>query len=254
MNYHSKKNPLSQSDKQKNERLAVQNEVLGDHKATETLSFDAGFAHDSDFLSLNSNNNAGANLSIVDLSIADLGMAGIESSIIPSAASAKMLSPEILDGQWDKVVLTVGNTMMADDGAGPCLAQKMIDNAIDGWLVIDGGTIPEDNIHILRRIKPKFLILVDAAEMAEKAGTVRIIDPEMIADMFIMSTHSLPLNFLIDELKQFILRVEFVGIQPAIVAFSFPMTEMVEEGVEEVYQTIKQLTELESELPSKWID
>ena len=34
-------------------------------------------------------------------------------------------------------------------------------------------------------------------------------------------------NFVIDELKTFVQEVAFVGIQSAIVAFSFPMTEAV---------------------------
>ncbi|MBD1577183.1 hydrogenase maturation peptidase HycI [Vibrio sp. S11_S32] len=165
-----------------------------------------------------------------------------------------MLDPAIFDKPCDKIILTVGNNMMGDDGAGPALAQKIIDQPIDGWLVIDGGTIPEDNIHILRRLQPKFLVLVDAAEMAEPTGTLRVIDPDTIADMFIMSTHSLPMNFLLDELKMFIPRVEFIGIQPKTVSFSAPMTTEVEAGVEELYQALKALKGLDGELPSQWVD
>ncbi len=228
------------------------------------LSFDAGFSHDADFLAFEQHSReaedmstqapALANLSIVDLSVADMAMAGITSGIKPSAASAFMLDPDVFNHPCEKVILTVGNSMMGDDGVGPYLAQKMIDFPIKGWLVIDGGTIPEDSIHILRRLQPKTLVLVDAAEMAEKAGTVRIIDPETIADMFIMSTHSLPLNFLLDELKQFIPRVEFIGIQPAIVAFSFPMTDMVKGAVEEIYQALQKFNEVDAKLPISWAD
>ncbi|MGN5136929.1 hypothetical protein ACTG15_01420 [Aeromonas sp. 164P] len=46
----------------------------------------------------------------------------------------------------------------------------------------------------------------------------------------------MPLNFLIDELKTFVPEVIFVGVQPAIVAFSFPMTEMVSEAMDYLYQ------------------
>ncbi|AGH82383.1 hydrogenase 3 maturation protease [Psychromonas sp. CNPT3] len=225
-----------------------------DAKGTQlsTLSFDAGFSHDADFLALQAQNTVSANLSIVDLSMADMAMAGITSGITPSCASAAMQDLALFDKPCEKVILTVGNSMMGDDGAGPCLAQKMMTLPIEGWVVIDGGTIPEDNIHILRRLQPKMLVLVDAAEMSEKAGTVRIIDPDTIADMFIMSTHSLPLNFLLDELKLFIPRVEFIGVQPAIVAFSFPMTEMVKSAVEEIYQALQKVNEVDALLPSAW--
>ncbi|QIZ76240.1 hydrogenase maturation peptidase HycI [Ferrimonas lipolytica] len=136
------------------------------------------------------------------------------------------------------VVLTVGNTMMGDDGAGPLLAQMLNDNPIDGWQVIDGGAMPENVVHQVRRLEPQRVIVVDAADFGEKAGEIRLINPATIAEMFIMSTHALPLNFLIDELKQTVPEVEFIGIQPAIVAFSFPMTDMVKDAVTTVYQTL----------------
>lgn len=138
------------------------------------------------------------------------------------------------------VLLAVGNSMMGDDGAGPLLAELMEANPIDEWAVVDGGSAPENCVHQIRKLQPERVIVFDAAEIGEKAGEIRVIDPEAIADMFIMSTHSLPLNFLIDDLKTFVPEVLFVGVQPAIVAFSFPITEMVEESVNELYQRLPQ--------------
>ncbi|WP_076409016.1 hydrogenase maturation peptidase HycI [Shewanella sp. UCD-KL12] len=136
------------------------------------------------------------------------------------------------------VLLAVGNSMMGDDGAGPLLAEMMSKHPIDDWAVVDGGSAPENCVHQIRQLQPQRVIVFDAAEIGEKAGEVRVIDPDSIADMFIMSTHSLPLNFLIDDLKTFVPEVLFVGVQPAIVAFSFPMTEMVEEAVSHLYQQL----------------
>ncbi|WP_245228358.1 hydrogenase maturation protease [Vibrio mytili] len=98
--------------------------------------------------------------------------------------------------------------------------------------------MPEDSLHLIRKIQPQRVLVVDAADFGEKAGEVRIIESDTIADMFMVSTHSLPLNFLIDELKTFVPEVKFVGIQPAIVAFSFPMTEMVTDAVTELHRRL----------------
>ncbi len=136
------------------------------------------------------------------------------------------------------VVLAVGNSMMADDGAGPLLAEMMTKKPVDSWVVIDAGTAPENCVHQVRALNPDRVLVVDAAEIGLEAGSVRIIDPESIADMFIMSTHTLPLNFVIDELKTFVPEVLFLGIQPAIVAFSFPMTEMMTTAVQQVYKAL----------------
>ncbi|SHO56491.1 hydrogenase maturation peptidase HycI [Vibrio quintilis] len=137
-----------------------------------------------------------------------------------------------------QILLTVGNSMMGDDGAGPYLAKLFHHNPVEGWEVMEGGTMPEDTLHLIRKAKPDRVLVVDAADFGEQAGEIRIIDPDTIADMFMVSTHSLPLNFMIDELKSFVPTVTFVGIQPAAVAFAFPMTDMVKSAVETIYQRL----------------
>ncbi|GKX53339.1 hydrogenase maturation peptidase HycI [Budvicia aquatica] len=136
------------------------------------------------------------------------------------------------------VVLAVGNNMMGDDGAGPLLYDMMTQNPIADWYAIDGGSAPENSVHQVRELKPELLVLVDAADMELDPGQIRIIDADSIAEMFIMSTHNLPLNFLIDQLKEDIPQVIFIGIQPSIVSFAFPMTNEVKQAVETVYHSI----------------
>lgn len=141
-------------------------------------------------------------------------------------------------GAITNLVLTVGNSMMGDDGAGPLLAELMTQQPLADWQVIDGGSTPENVVHRIRALQPTRLIIVDAADMELSPGEIRIIDPERIAEMFIMSTHNLPLNFLIDQLKEDIHEVLFVGIQPTLVAFYFPMTDVVKQAVETLYQQL----------------
>jgi hydrogenase 3 maturation protease len=133
------------------------------------------------------------------------------------------------------VILTVGNSMMGDDGAGPLLAELLVQRPAPGWIVIEGGSMPENHADEVLRHNPCRIIVFDAAEMGVTVGKVHTIAPDTIADLFFMTTHNLPLNFLIERLQQACSRVELVGIQPAVVAFSFPMTEAVREGVKNVY-------------------
>lgn len=152
------------------------------------------------------------------------------------------------------LVLTVGNAMMGDDGAGPYLADKLQASPLPGWQHIDGGIAPENVVHKVRELQPQLVLLVDAAEIGEKAGSLQLIPPEAIAEMFIFSTHNMPLNFLIDELKTFVPEVLFVGVQPAIVAFSFPMTEMMSSAMDYLHQHLDaaQDTELLIERLTQW--
>ncbi|MCG8709116.1 hydrogenase maturation peptidase HycI [Brenneria sp. 4F2] len=143
-----------------------------------------------------------------------------------------------LSQRTDNMVLTVGNSMMADDGAGPLLAERMRQNPVAGWSVIDGGAIPENAAHRLRQLKPARLLVVDATDMGLPPGEIRIIDPRRIAEDLLMNTHNLPLNFLIERLQEDIADVIFVGIQPALVAFYFPLSREVVQAVELIHRRL----------------
>ncbi|OBU10951.1 hydrogenase maturation peptidase HycI [Morganella psychrotolerans] len=142
------------------------------------------------------------------------------------------------------VMLAVGNSMMGDDAAGPMLYDLMQENPVDGWIAINGGSAPENVAHQVRALKPERLLIVDAADIGLNPGEIRIIDPDDIAEMFIMSTHNLPLNFLIDQLKEDIDEVIFLGIQPDLVAFYMPVNEKVISAVQQVYAALPGWTDL----------
>ncbi|MEQ5126055.1 hydrogenase maturation peptidase HycI [Providencia alcalifaciens] len=135
-------------------------------------------------------------------------------------------------------MLAVGNSMMGDDGAGPMLFDLMQQTPIDGWVAINGGSSPESVSHQVRALKPQRLLIVDAADIGLAPGEIRVIDPDDIAEMFIMSTHNLPLNFLIDQLKEDVGEIIFLGIQPDLVGFYMPMNDKVVSAVEQVYQAL----------------
>ncbi|WP_274369614.1 hydrogenase maturation peptidase HycI [Morganella morganii] len=136
------------------------------------------------------------------------------------------------------VMLAVGNSMMGDDAAGPMLFDLMEANPVDGWIAVNGGSTPENVVHQVRALKPERLLIVDAADIGLNPGEIRIIDPDDIAEMFIMSTHNLPLNFLIDQLKEDIPEVIFLGIQPDLVGFYMPVNEKVTRAVQRVYDAL----------------
>ncbi|MCL5500908.1 hydrogenase maturation peptidase HycI [Escherichia coli] len=133
------------------------------------------------------------------------------------------------------VLLCVGNSMMGDDGAGPLLAEMCTANPTGNWQVIDGGSAPENDVVAIRELRPDRLLIVDATDMGLNPGEIRIVDPDDIAEMFLMTTHNMPLNYLIDQLKEDVGEVIFLGIQPDIVGFYYPMTTPVKEAVETIY-------------------
>ncbi|MCV3309719.1 hydrogenase maturation peptidase HycI, partial [Leclercia adecarboxylata] len=87
-------------------------------------------------------------------------------------------------------------------------------------------------------LRPARLLIVDATDMGLNPGKIRRIDPDDIAEMFMMTTHNMPLNYLVDQLKGDVGEAIFLGIQPDIVGFYYPMTEKVKEAVERVYESL----------------
>lgn len=150
------------------------------------------------------------------------------------------LPPAQSQASSDKVLLCVGNCMMGDDGAGPRLAELCIANPLAGWTVIDGGAAPENDVHFIRELRPTHLVIVDATEMGLQPGEIRIIDESDIPDMFIMTTHNMPLTFLMQQLREDVSRTTFIGIQPDVVAFYYPLSAAVEQAVIRLHELLQQ--------------
>ena len=131
----------------------------------------------------------------------------------------------------EQIILTVGNAMMGDDAAGPMLSALLQQSPAPHWYVVDGGAAPENIVHRVRAIAPKRVLVIDATDMQLQPGEVRLIDDRLIADQFIMTTHDLPLSFLITALRESVPEVRLLGIQPSVVAFGYPVSAAVKRAV-----------------------
>lgn len=144
-----------------------------------------------------------------------------------------------------RVVLTAGAVLRGDDAAGPYLAKLLQDNPVEDIEVIDGGQTPEDDLGYIRKIDVDELILFDAASMELAPGEMRILQEEDVFSDYMMTTHSLPLSFLIAELKSCCKSVIFVGIQPAHTDFMGALTPQVKESCDKFYDILKSEADVE---------
>jgi len=158
---------------------------------------------------------------------------------------APALTKALEDATADRqvVVLGVGSEIRADDAAGVLIAQRIQSLEIPGVCAIAGGAAPENYTGQIRELSPSHLVVVDAADMAEEPGTVRLLRPEEIGGVS-FSTHSLPLNVLTSYLQNEIgCSVLIVGIQPRSLEFdgsvSPEVTQAIEETVEALHDAIQ---------------
>jgi hydrogenase 3 maturation protease len=139
-----------------------------------------------------------------------------------------------------KLVVTVGNGMMGDDGAGALLAQKIEQAPLSNWELLNGGSAPENATHWIREQAPEQVLIVDTADMDLPPGEIRLLDDSKLEDPFLMTTHTLPLTYFIASIREVVPRVDLLGIQPQVVAFGFPISAPVRHAVERVYECLKQ--------------
>jgi hydrogenase 3 maturation protease len=135
-------------------------------------------------------------------------------------------------------ILGVGNQFRWDDAAGVLIARALSKRtcALDTEhvLIIEAGHAPENTTAELRKFAPDLVLIVDAAEMGERPGTVQWIPEEAIAGMS-ASTHSLPLSMLARYLTLDLgCTVTLLGIQPGSNEIGDDLSAEVSQAIQEI--------------------
>jgi len=142
------------------------------------------------------------------------------------------------------VVLGVGNLKKGDDAAGN-LCLTLIRSNFHGvrsdLLLLQGGTVPENETGRIRSFKPSRIIIIDAALGGHPPGTVFIFDPQDIS-LDNLSTHHMPLSLLVRYFEASLdCRVICLGIEPERVEAGQPLTEPVKQAVARLAERIVEL-------------
>jgi hydrogenase maturation protease HycI len=140
-------------------------------------------------------------------------------------------------------LLGIGSELRGDDVAGLLVAEtlKKRIRKPHKFKAFFGATAPENITGEIREFGPSHLIMVDAAEIKGKAGTVKIIGEEEIGGIS-FSTHTLPTKILVDYFKQSIgCKVIIIGIKPKSTKFGAPVSKEVKKTARELAAAIKSI-------------
>lgn len=139
------------------------------------------------------------------------------------------------------LVLGVGNLLRRDDGFGPVVIEQLQKNPASGVDYLDGGV---DGLALLDIMQPyQNVILIDAVEMNEKPGTVRLFTPQ---DAVIkikrdtLSTHGFGLAEVLKLMEQLGMDtpIQIIGVQPQDLSFGEGLSDSVNDRMNEVIQLI----------------
>ncbi len=146
-------------------------------------------------------------------------------------------------------ILGIGNELRGDDAAGVIVAREL-NNARSGLpnpsgahetLIIEAGAAPEAFTGQLRRFAPDLVIMIDAAQLNEPPGVIRLIEWQDTIGLS-ASTHSLPLNviaqYLISELS---CEIIIIGLQSEANAFDTPLSPAMRRAVDDVIGELRSI-------------
>lgn len=126
----------------------------------------------------------------------------------------------------------VGNPLRGDDGVGPYIAEKL---KHPDWLSLNCETCPENFTSVIKKHRPNYLVIVDAATMGLPVGEYRLLPREETDQMYV-STHSIPLSALISYLSDYADHIILIGIQPERIK---DLTKLSEKARKSAHQLIK---------------
>jgi hydrogenase 3 maturation protease len=131
-----------------------------------------------------------------------------------SADVAALLDPS---GPAPLAVVTLGNDLRGDDGAGPLLASLLADGCRPGCTVANAGERPESALDLLASLpadqRPARVVFVDAADFGGAPGEARAVPAARLADSR-LSTHRFPLAALAALIEEDTgATVSWIGIQ-----------------------------------------
>ena len=135
------------------------------------------------------------------------------------------------------VLMGIGNELKGDDGIGNILAREFSE---DGWLSIACETVPENFTGVVKRERPKMLVIVDAADMGIMPGELRIIPNGKLGSAG-FGTHGMPLSNFVSHLHGFAKDIVFIGVQPAKAELGGGISNAVEMSKNRLIKIIKEL-------------
>jgi hydrogenase 3 maturation protease len=145
-----------------------------------------------------------------------------------------------LSGARRVAIVGIGDELSRHDRLGILAARDFEALRLPAVKVFLAGTIPESFTGPIRRWKPDHVVLIDAADMGTRPGTVAVIGAQNIRGSR-LSTHALPLSLVIKYLEKDVgTRVTLVGIQPDLAA-SGPTTGAETAGVTHLVASLHRL-------------
>ena len=139
------------------------------------------------------------------------------------------------------VLVGIGSPIRHDDVAGLRVLELLEGKTPKNVLLLPTEIVPESYTGSIRDFSPTHVLLIDAAHFSGTPGEGRIIPSQSIANVSV-STHSLPMNILIDYIKRSICEnVILLGIQGVNIDLGEGLTPEVDHGARAIADLLSEV-------------
>lgn len=141
------------------------------------------------------------------------------------------------------VLIGIGNPLRRDDNIGVKIIEGLEGKVSHSVLLIKSETIPENYLEPIIQFKPSHILLIDAALLNTKPGSIQLMHSLPVSRLPI-STHILPLQLFCEYLTKLINpKIALLLIQPEDTSFGEGLTQRLDtvrkQLIEHLLQIIK---------------
>jgi hydrogenase 3 maturation protease len=142
-----------------------------------------------------------------------------------------------LSGATRVAIVGIGGPLQGDDAVGARIAQGLLGRTSCNVLPMACWTVPESCTGPIRAFCPTHVLLIDAAELGQPAGTCRLVEPDALEGLS-LSTHSAPLRLVAEFLSR------TTGAQVALLAVQPKSTELGERMTGQLLRAAAEVAEM----------
>ncbi len=143
------------------------------------------------------------------------------------------------------LIMCLGNELRRDDGAGLVFCRKLRESNIGITNMIFAYTFPLAYVDKIRDSKVKDLVIVDAIYGCKEPGEILFtkLDPLMIIEPELVSTHNIPLKLVIDYLRSECgdINIYLLGFQVRNVDFGLELSPELTKAINNLINELRRV-------------
>jgi hydrogenase 3 maturation protease len=140
------------------------------------------------------------------------------------------------------VIAGIGNPLRKDDFVGVKIVRNLRNKVSEAVYLIECETVPESFIKPIEEFRPTHILVIDAALLNLKPGSLKLVEPAQLAEQTAISTHALPLQIFCEYLTRTTsAEIALLVIQPKDASFGEGLTAGLEKTAKHLMNLLSKI-------------